>query len=215
VTEMHRAATIPRGPRAAADARLVAATVALVVAVAVACSGINPATGAPTTSPGPAASALVGPPVPASGASGSGGPHPSATPWPRDAVFALTALGAGDAEIAKAVADLSEAVANEDLARMRAGAIGLETLIDGLSKQLVGISSYPPTASLAAQYRSALGPMHDGAAALVSALDAGDANGIVAATQQITTGMTAYGALRQGLSDWVNQLPDQQRFPLR
>jgi hypothetical protein len=57
--------------------------------------------------------------------------------------------------------------------------------------------------------------MHDGAAALVTALDAGDANGIVAATQQITTGMTSYGALRQELSDWVNQLPDQQDFPVR
>ena len=55
----------------------------------------------------------------------------------------------GDAEIAKAVADLSEAVANEDLVRMRAGAIGLENLIDGLSKQFVGL------AGLSADGRSA------------------------------------------------------------
>jgi len=130
-------------------------------------------------------------------------------------MFALTAVGGGDGEIAKAVADLSEAVANEDLVRMRAGAIGLENLTDGLTKQLPALSNYPPMADLAAKYRAAIVPMHDGAVALVAALDAGDANGILAGTQQITTGMTAYGALRQDLSDWVNQLPDQQNFPLR
>jgi hypothetical protein len=201
--------------RARPNVRIAAAAAALVVAVAVACSGTNPASGAPVTSRSPVPSAVVGPVVPSSNAGGSGGPHPSATPWPRDAMFALTALGAGDGEIAKAVADLSEAVANEDLVRMRAGAIGLENLVDGLSKQFVGLQNYPPTGNLLAEYRAAFGPMHDGAAALVTALDAGDANGIVAATQQITTGMTAYGALRQELSDWVNQLPDQQDFPVR
>ena len=198
-----------------ADARILAAAAALEVAVAVACSGTNPASGAPTTSRSPAPSGVVGPVVPSSDAGGSGGPRPSATPWPRDAMFALTALGAGDSEIAKAVADLSEAVANEDLVRMRAGAIGLENLIDGLSKQFVGLQGYPPTGNLVAEYRAAFGPMRDGAAALVAALDAGDANGIVAATQQITTGMTTYGTLRKELSDWVTQLPDQQAFPVR
>jgi len=208
----HPARTIRRARR---DARIGAAAVALVVAVAVACSGTNPASGAPATSRSPAPSGVEGPLVPSPNAGGSGGPGPSATPWPRDVVFALTALGGGDGEIAKAVADLSEAVANEDLVRMRAGAIGLENLIDGLSKQFVGLQGYPPTAGLLARYQAAFGPIRDGAAALVKALDAGDANGIVAATQQITTGMTAYGALRQEISDWVTQLPDQQHFPLR
>ncbi|HEY7968876.1 MAG TPA: hypothetical protein VID95_02710 [Candidatus Limnocylindrales bacterium] len=197
------------------DARILAAATALVVVVVVACSSTNQASGAPAASRSAAPSGVAGPAVPSSDAGGSGGPRPSATPWPRDAVFALTALGGGDGEIAKAVADISEAVANEDLVRMRAGAIGLENLVDGLSKQFVGLEGYPPLAGLLAEYRAAFGPIHDGAAALVKALDAGDANGIVAATQQITTGMTTYGALRQELSDWVTQLPDQQNFPLR
>lgn len=211
----HPARTIHRALRA--DGRIVAAAAALALAVvvAVACTGTNPASGAPATSRSPAPSGISGPVVPSSGAGGSGGPGPSATPWPRDAMFALTALGGGDGEIAKAVADLSEAVANEDLVRMRAGAIGLENLIDGLSKQFVGLQGYPPLAGLLAEYRAAFGPIHDGAAALVKALDAGDANAILAATQQITTGMAAYGTLRQELSDWVTQLPDQQNFPVR
>jgi len=208
----HPAGTIRRARRA--DAWILAAAAALAVAVLVACSGPSPASGAPA-SRNAAPSGVAGPVVPSSDVGGSGGPQPSATPWPRDAMFAITALGGGDGEIAKAVADLSEAVANEDLVRMRAGAIGLENLIDDLSKQFVGLQGYPPTPGLLAEFQAAFGPIHDGAAALVKALDAGDANGIVAATQQITTGMTAYGALRQDLSDWVTQLPDQQNFPLR
>jgi hypothetical protein len=192
--------------------RLVGAALALLVASAVACSATQRPSGAPSASSSPG---VVGPVVPPSGGGGSEGPRPSATPWPRDTVFSLTAIGAGDAEIAKAVADISEAVANEDLVRMRAGAIGLENLVDGLSKQLPGLDGYPATQPFAGRLRTAYGSIHDGAAALVAALDAGDSNGIVTAMQGITTGMTAYGAARQELSDWVEQLPDQQHFPVR
>ena len=100
---------------------------------------------------------------------------------------------------------------------MRAGAIGLENLIDGLSKQFVGLQGYPPTGgSRWPSTGPAFGPIHDGAAALVKALDAGDANGIVAATQQITTGMAAYGrappgAVRLGRPSCRTQ----QNFPVR
>jgi hypothetical protein len=208
----HAATTFRRAGRANA---WVVAAAAVLVAGAVACSGTNPGSATPAASRGPAPSGIEGPVVPSSGAGASGGPGPSATPWPRDAMFALTAIGGGDGEIAKAIADLSEAVAAEDLVRMRAGAIGLENLTAGLAKSLPTLSSYSPMADLATRYRAALGPIHDGAVALVAALDAGDANGIAAATEQITTGMTAYGALRQELSDWVTQLPDQQNFPLR
>ena len=49
-----------------------------------------------------------------SGATTSG-PTPQPTRWPAPAVTGITGLGAGDTEIAKAVADFSEAVAAEDL----------------------------------------------------------------------------------------------------
>jgi hypothetical protein len=175
---------------------------------------------ATSVAPGASASAPTAPAASATGApggsgsvtSGSGSPGPTGTPWPKDAALALTALGSGDAEIAKAVADFSEAVANEDLVRMRGAAIGLKNLVDSLIPKIPAIEAYPPMHDLAAGYRAALTPMSAGAADLIKALDAGDANGILAATQVITQGFTAYGNLRQQISDWVGQLPDQQHY---
>src|SRR5690348_4610800 len=111
----------------------------------------------------------------------------------------MTGLAAGDNEIAKAVADFSEAAAAEDLARMRAAAVGLENLVTGLGRSVDGIAAYPPMAGLAAAYRAAFAPMVDGSGQLVTAIDAGDATAIVAATQRITDGMQAYGGVRSQL----------------
>ncbi|HEY7131407.1 MAG TPA: hypothetical protein VH440_04095 [Candidatus Limnocylindrales bacterium] len=171
------------------------------------------ALGCATQAPSGSAPSAASPAAGSSGdATGSGGPRPSATPWPRDAVTAITALGAGDSEIAKAVADFSEATAAEDLTRMRGAAIGLDNLVKGLTADVDRIAAYEPMAGLAVKYRAAFGPMSTGSQALVKALDAGDANGITAAIQQITDGFVAYGAVRQELDDWVGQLPDQQHF---
>jgi hypothetical protein len=142
----------------------------------------------------------------------SSGPTPQPTRWPVPAVHGIAGLGGGDAEIAKAVADFSEAVAAEDLKRMRAAAIGLQTLITGLGTSVDQIAGYAPMASLATRYRTAFAPMLDGSRALVTAIDAGDATGIVNATGRITEGMQAYGAVRSELSDWVDELPDQQHM---
>ncbi len=186
-----------------------AVTVAVLMLLALGCATQTPSGTAPPVASSAATSSGA---TTSGGATGSGGPRPSATPWPRDAVTALTALGAGDSEIAKAVADFSEATAAEDLTRMRGAAIGLDNLVKGLSADVDQIAAYPPMAGLAAKYRAAFGPMSTGSEALVKALDAGDSNGITAAIQQITDGFVAYGVVRQELDDWVGQLPDQQHF---
>jgi hypothetical protein len=182
----------------------VAVTLTTLAIVAVGCASQTPPRSA-------APSALPSTPA-ASGPSASDGVRPSASPWPKDAVLSITALGAGDSEIAKAVADFSEATAAEDLTRMRGAAIGLGNLVTGLSADVDRIAAYPPMAGLATKYRAAFGPMSEGSAALVKALDAGDTNGITAALQRLTDGFVAYGAVREELDDWVGQLPDQQHF---
>jgi hypothetical protein len=140
------------------------------------------------------------------------GESPQPTAWPGQAVLAINALGAGDNEIAKAIADFSEATANEDLVRMRGAAIGLQNLLTGLSRSVDQVAAYPPMAPMAAEYRAALASMQTGAKALVTAIDAGDARGIVDATSQITIGMRAYGPIRAELADWVDQATRQQRL---
>ncbi|HEV7809194.1 MAG TPA: hypothetical protein VGO64_01235 [Candidatus Limnocylindrales bacterium] len=95
---------------------------------------------------------------------------------------------------------------------MRGAAIGLQTLVTGLAANAEQIGAYPPMAGLATRYRTALDAMLDGSKRLVTALDAGDAAGIVDATQRITEGMRTYGTVRSELSSWVEQLPDQRRM---
>lgn len=194
---------VRRRPRVRLDAAM-GLLVALLVAV-----GCGSTT---TSSPsGPTASARASDST-ASGRAGSGGPTPQPTRWPITVIHAMTALGAGDNEIAKAVADISEAVAAEDLARMRSAAVGLHDLVTALGTNVDQIAAYPPMAGLATDYRAAFGPIVDGSTRLRAAIDAGNATDIVAATQQITSGMQAYGKVRGALSDWVDQLPDQQRL---
>jgi hypothetical protein len=183
---------------------------ATLLAVAVAgCSGSDRGSiASPHSSagPGPDRSADVADP----GSSGSTGPQP--TPWAGEAVLGLNQLGAGDNEIAKAVADFSEAVAAEDLVRMRGAAVGLRNLVTALTANVDRIATYPPMAGLVAKYRAAFGPMEDGTKALVVALDAGDSPGIVTAIEEVTKGMVAYGQVRGELATWVEQAPEQQRM---
>ncbi|HLO36103.1 MAG TPA: hypothetical protein VK194_08470 [Candidatus Deferrimicrobium sp.] len=142
----------------------------------------------------------------------SNGPTPQPTAWPGNAVIGIVGLGAGDNEIARAIADFSEAVAAENLVRMRGAAGGLENLVTDLDKQVDRISIYPPMSGLVDQYRAALGPMLDGARQLRAAIDAGDAQAILSATQRISDGMQAYGEVRGPLSAWVEQATAQQRL---
>jgi hypothetical protein len=183
------------------------AVLILAAIVVVACGSATPS-GSTTPSSG-----LVGPAVPSAidGPAGSG-PTPQPTAWPGNAVLGIVGLGAGDNEIAKAVADFSEAVAAEDLVRMRGAAGGLENLVTGLGHQVDRIAIYPPMAGLVDQYHVAFGAMLDGSRKLRAAIDAGDADAILSATQRITEGMAAYGEIRGPLSAWVEQATAQQRL---
>ncbi|HEX5825701.1 MAG TPA: hypothetical protein VFY18_14680, partial [Candidatus Limnocylindrales bacterium] len=169
-------------PVGAARPILLAVTVAAAVAVA----GLLGGCGHPLSSGPPGAASSPGTP-----GSAAPGTTPQPTAWPGNAVIGIVGLGAGDTEIAKAVADFSEAVAAEDLVRMRGAAGGLQNLVNGLSKEVDRISIYPPMAGLVDQYRTAFAPMLDGARKLQDAIDAGDAKGIVSATERITEGMQA------------------------
>ena len=62
------------------------------------------ACGPSTTSSAPSAAPVSAAPS-ASVAPAGSGPSPQATPWPGNAVIGIVGLGAGDNEIAKAVAD--------------------------------------------------------------------------------------------------------------
>ena len=182
------------------------ATALILVAVILAACGS-------TTPSGSAAAGSVVPAVPSASIAPAGsGPSPQPTPWPGNAVLGIVGLGAGDNEIAKAVADFSEAVAAEDLVRMRGAAGGLENLVTGLNHQVDRIAIYPPMAGLVDQYHAAFGAMLDGSRKLRAAIDAGDANAILSATERITEGMTAYGEIRGPLSAWVEQATAQQRL---
>lgn len=182
------------------------------VVAALLIAGVVVAACGPSTAPSTAA-AVAGSTAPtASVAPAGSGPTPQATAWPGNAVIGIVGLGAGDSEIAKAVADFSEAVAAEDLVRMRGAAGGLENLVTGLNKQVDRIAIYPPMSGLVDQYRAAFAAMIDGSRKLRAALDAGDANGILAATQRITEGMSLYGQIRGPLSAWVEQATQQQRL---
>jgi hypothetical protein len=186
-----------------------AAAAALLAVAVIGCSGSEQQpVASPNSSSGhsPATSAEVASP----GSSGS--TEPQSTPWAGEAVLGLNQLGAGDNEIGKAVADFSEATAAEDLVRMRGATIGLQNLATALTANVDRIATYPPMAGLVAKYRAAFGPMQDGTKALVAALDAGDSPGIVAAIEEVTRGMVAYGQVRQELAAWVEQAPEQQRM---
>jgi hypothetical protein len=175
--------------------------------------GIVVAACGPSTTDAPRASVAAGSAAPSASVGPVGsGPSPQATPWPGNAVIGIVGLGAGDNEIAKAVADFSEAVAAEDLVRMRGAAGGLENLLTGLNLQVDRIAIYAPMAGLVDQYHAAFGAMIDGSRKLRTAIDAADANGILTATQRITEGMALYGQIRGPLSAWVEQATEQQRL---
>ena len=202
MTRRHAAPRV-RHPRVPGPVRpvLLVVAVAIVVAALMGACGNPPSPGRPSGSPSADSSGLS-----ASGAT------PQPTAWPGNAVLGIVGLGAGDTELAKAVADFSEAVAAEDLVRMRGAAGGLQNLIGGLTKDVDRITIYPPMAGLVDQYRAAFTAMQEGARQLQDAIDAGNAQAIVSATSRITDGMRLYGEIRAPLSAWVEQAITQQRL---
>jgi len=207
MTRRHAAPRVrhPRVPASVVQAP--ARPVLLVVAVAVVVAALIGGCGNPPSPGRPSGSASAD----ASGPLASGA-TPQPTAWPGNAVLGIIGLGTGDTELAKAVADFSEAVAAEDEVRMRGAAIGLQNLISGLSKDVDRIAIYPPMAGLVDQYRAAFTPMQEGARQLQDAIDAGDAKAVVSAISRITDGMRVYGQIRAPLSAWVEQAIAQQRL---
>ncbi|MFL5779379.1 MAG: hypothetical protein ACJ761_10605 [Chloroflexota bacterium] len=186
----------------------IAACVAL-TAITAACG----ATQAPSSSATPSGSS-----APAT-AVGSGAPDPSADPsprrWPADTITATIALGAADAEIGKAGADLQAAVDNEDLRAMWGAADGLAKLIDANTANVAALDLDPATSPAAALYRQAFPELGDGAKQLRDAITAGDSAGILAASRRISQGLADYAAIRKDLGDLVEQAVVQKRLYLR
>jgi hypothetical protein len=184
------------GPASRAAARL-AILVVLVALFAAACGNGGPVV--PTLAPlSPAAS-------------GSGGVAPVATPWIGSAVFGIEALGIADGQIGQATSDLSAAIANEDLAKMRSAAAGLAG-VDVLLPNMDKLRQEPAMRSFADRYETAIKAVSAGGKALVAAIDKGDAKAIASSTQDLLDGLKLYTALQGELANWVEQMPEQKRM---
>jgi len=187
----------------------------LALAVAACGSGPGPSGNVSTSS-----SAIAVASSPAStGASaapgGSPAPDPSGPSWPGTTVLATIALGAADGEIQKAGIDLETAVNNQDLKAMWGAADGLAKMIDGLMPNIARLEIYPATQPAAAIYRTAFPEISAGAKQLRDAITAGDANGIIAGSQQLEQGLADYGPVRQLIAGLVEQAIVQQRLLLQ
>jgi hypothetical protein len=124
----------------------------------------------------------------------------------------MIALGAADAELAKAGADLQAAVQREDLVAMRSAADGLATLVDRLLPDIDDLDAEPTTKPIAAIYHASFPEISAGAKQLRDAITAGDAQAILAGVQRILAGLNAYAPAREQLPDLVSQALAQQRL---
>jgi hypothetical protein len=175
----------------------------LAALVAVACGSTQGPTGTPAGS-----GVSVAP-------SGSGGPSgPRGTPWPGNAVLGIEALGAADGQILAAINDFNRGVANEDLTLMRRAADGLAGL-DVLLPNLDKITIFEPMKPFADRYGAAIRAISGSAKALRTAIDASDAAGITASSQQLVAGFAQYTAVQPELATWVEQSIEQRRLLVR
>lgn len=209
------------GSARARRGRVADAIVAIVASLAllVACGTATPATPSASAvtggSSGPPTAAASTPPSAESSATAgpdAGGPSASIRRWPTNAVTAMIALGAADAELAKAGADLQAAVDREDLAAMRAAADGLAQLVDKLLPNIDDLDAEPTTQAIAKIYHVAFPEISAGAKQLRDAITAGDANGILAGTERLLRGLNDYAPARAQLPDLVAQALAQQRL---
>lgn len=195
----------PAGPLRATPAGLVP-VLALVVALLVAACGAVSSTPAPSSA-SPAASG-----APAASGGGGGVLAPGETPWPGTVVEAVMNLALADVEIQKAGADLGAAAAYEDLPAMWGAADGLATLVKRLQGEVPRIAGYPESAAAAKAYDAAFPDMLAGASALRDAIDAKDAAGIVAGSQQLATGLDAYAQARREIGPLAERAMLMQRI---
>lgn len=177
-------------------------TLLLTVAVAACGSTTAPGSGSPSASP-----------VPPSGpASGSGEPTPKPTSWPGTTPTSVVALGAGDGEIAKALADLQRSVDAEDPRAIRDAADGFVRLIDELQPNVDRLARFDHTKPLADAYARAFPVLREGATKIRDAIASGDSAGVVAGFEQVNAGMQEYAKVRESLDDLVLQALEQQRL---
>lgn len=193
--------------------RILPAAALLLVSVAsvAACGSIGPS-GTPAAIGVGAGSA---PPssVPAtSGAGDSGGPR--ATAWPGNAVLGIEALGVADGQITAAIADFGRGIQAEDLALMRHVAdqlAGVDVLLPNMEK----IDIFEPMRPFATRYGAAIRAISTAAAALRSAIDAGDAPKVTTATQDLLAGLELYTGVQPELATWIQQSIEQRRLLTR
>ena len=179
----------PRAARAGAPiraARILA--LAALVAVAVACGG---------TSNAPA-------PSPSSGGGTVATPAAKATAWPSSVIEGVLALGAADAELWKAGADIARAADAKDVKAMWGAADGTVKLIEGLTPNVDALDAYPHTQPLAVAYRASFPVMLEGATQLRDSITAGDAAGVVAGSQRLAEGIGLYADVRSILQGYIN-----------
>jgi hypothetical protein len=127
----------------------------------------------------------------------------------------MVALGAADAEIGKAGADLQAAVDKQDLRAMWGAADGLAKLIDANMPNIAALELDPATKDAAAVYRKAFPDLSAGAVQLRDSITAGDSAGILAGSRRIGQGITEYATIRSGLTDLIQQAIVQQHLLVR
>lgn len=190
------------GPRTVA---LPKAARAFVVGLTLAIVALGCGTASPNSSTG----------APAPSGSAAAGANPTPPRWPGTTVLAVIALGAADGEIRKAGDDLQAAAGKQDLKALWGAADGLAKMIDGLMPNLERLEVYPGTAPIAAQYRAAFPDLAAGAKLLRDSITSGDSAGVVAGSQQIARGLSAYAPIRREIAGLVEQAIVQQRLYLK
>lgn len=132
-------------------------------------------------------------------------PGPSATPWPSLVMDGVLALGASDAELWKAAADIARAADAEDVQAMWGAADGTVKMLEGLMPNIVELESYPHTAELGAGYRASFPVMLEGATQIRDSITAGDPAGVVEGSERLADGVRLYSALRPSLETYVKE----------
>jgi hypothetical protein len=165
-------------------------TLALLVATVAACGGSTTPSASPSA-PGGAGTLAT--------------PGPKATPWPSSVLEGVLALGAADAELWKAGADIARAADKQDLKAMWGAADGTVKLIEGLMPNVEALEAYPHTQPLGAAYRASFPVMLEGATQLRDSITAGDAKGVVAGSQRLADGIARYADVRNIIEGYAKQ----------
>jgi hypothetical protein len=142
-------------------------------------------------------------------------PGPKATPWPVSVIDAVMALGAADAELWKAGADVARAADEKDVEAMWGAADGTAKLLTGLMPNIEKLEGYPHTAALGAAYRASFPVMLEGATQLRDSITAGDAAGVVAGSKKLAEGVKLYASARALLEGYVHDAIAMKKLLLK